>query len=52
MNAPLTIVINAATNGSMRSGIWGVLLTTDGAIRDVSKISDVIFPVWARGTCV
>ncbi len=48
----------------MRSGIWGELLTTaalnrgcvgaiiDGAVRDVSKISDMNFPVWARGTCV
>lgn len=57
-------VFVAAANGSMRSGIWGELLTTaalnrgcvgaivDGAIRDVSKISDMNFPVWARGTCV
>lgn len=57
-------VFIAAANGSMRSGIWGELLTTaalnrgcvgaivDGAIRDVSKISDMNFPVWARGTCV
>lgn len=57
-------VFIAAANGSMRSGIWGELLTTaalnrgcvgaivDGAIRDVSKISDMNFPVWSRGTCV
>lgn len=57
-------VFIAAANGSMRSGIWGELLTTaalnrgcvgaiiDGAVRDVSKISDMNFPVWARGTCV
>jgi regulator of RNase E activity RraA len=48
----------------MRSGIWGELLTTaamnsgcagaivDGAIRDVSKIAAMQFPVVARGTCV
>lgn len=57
-------VLIAAAAGSMRSGIWGELLTTaalnagcvgaivDGAIRDVSKISNMGFPVWARGTCV
>jgi len=57
-------VLIAAAGGSMRSGIWGELLTTaalntgcvgaivDGAIRDVSKISSMNFPVFARGTCV
>ena len=57
-------VIIAAASGSMRSGIWGELLTTaavnsgcagaivDGAIRDVSKIAAMPFPVFARGTCV
>lgn len=57
-------VLIAAAGGSMRSGIWGELLTTaalnsgcvgaivDGAIRDVSKISPMNFPVYARGTCV
>jgi 4-hydroxy-4-methyl-2-oxoglutarate aldolase len=57
-------VLIAAATGSMRSGIWGELLTTaalntgcvgaivDGAIRDVSKISAMKFPVFARGTCV
>jgi regulator of RNase E activity RraA len=57
-------VIIAAASGSMRSGIWGELLTTaamnsgcagaivDGAIRDVSKIAAMQFPVVARGTCV
>lgn len=57
-------VLIAAAGGSMRSGIWGELLTTaalntgcvgaivDGAIRDVSKISAMNFPVFARGSCV
>jgi regulator of RNase E activity RraA len=54
----------AAAGGSMRSGIWGELLTTaarnrgcvgaivDGAVRDVTKIAAMQFPVYARGTCV
>jgi regulator of RNase E activity RraA len=57
-------VLIAAAGGSMRSGIWGELLTTaalntgcvgaivDGAIRDVSKISAMNFPVFALGSCV
>lgn len=57
-------VLIAAAGGSMRSGIWGELLSTaalntgcvgaivDGAIRDVNKISSMRFPVWARGTSV
>jgi len=57
-------VLIAAAAGSMRSGIWGELLTTaaknqgcigaivDGAIRDVSQISELSFPVYARGVCV
>lgn len=57
-------VFIAAAGGSQRSGIWGELLTTaalnsgcvgaivDGAIRDVSKISTMSFPVFARSTCV
>lgn len=57
-------VLIAAAGGSVRSGIWGELLTTaaqnrgcvgaiiDGAIRDVSKIREMDFPVFARGTCV
>lgn len=57
-------VLIAAASGSMRSGIWGELLTTaatnrgcvgaiiDGAIRDVDKISAMNFPVHARGTCL
>ena len=57
-------VLIAAAGGSVRSGIWGELLTTaaknggcvgavvDGAIRDVSKIRAMDFPVYARATCV
>ena len=57
-------VLIAAAGGSMRSGIWGELLTAaalntgcvgaivDGAIRDVSKIAALRFPVFARGSCV
>jgi regulator of RNase E activity RraA len=57
-------VLIAAAGGSVRSGIWGELLTTaalnrgsvgaiiDGAIRDVSKIRAMQFPVFARETCV
>lgn len=54
-------VLIAAAGGSVRSGIWGELLTTavknggcvgaiiDGAIRDVAKIRAMEFPVVARG---
>ena len=57
-------VLIAAAGGSMRSGIWGELLTTaalntgcvgaivDGAVRDIGKISAMNFPIFARGTCV
>lgn len=57
-------VFIAAAGGSMRSGIWGELLTTavtnggcvgaivDGAVRDVGKIREMSFPVVARGTCL
>jgi 4-hydroxy-4-methyl-2-oxoglutarate aldolase len=57
-------VLIAAAAGSMRSGIWGELLTTaarnrgcvgaviDGAARDVSKIRRMSFPLFARGACV
>lgn len=57
-------VLIAAAGGSMRSGIWGELLTTaaknagcvgaivDGGIRDVGKIRAMDFPVFARGVCV
>jgi regulator of RNase E activity RraA len=57
-------VIIAAAGGSMRSGVWGELLSTaaahrgcrgvivDGAVRDVSRMRAMEFPVFARGTCV
>jgi 4-hydroxy-4-methyl-2-oxoglutarate aldolase len=57
-------VLIAAAGGSVRSGIWGELLTTaalnagcvgaiiDGAIRDVTKIRALAFPVFARDYCV
>jgi regulator of RNase E activity RraA len=57
-------VLIAAAGGSMRSGIWGELLSTaarnsgcigavvDGAVRDVSKMTAMGFAVFARGTCV
>jgi 4-hydroxy-4-methyl-2-oxoglutarate aldolase len=57
-------VLIAAAGGSMRSGIWGELLTTaakntgcigavvDGAVRDVAKIRRIGFNLLARGTCV
>jgi len=55
------IFIGAAA-GSMRSGIWGELLSTavkhrgctgaiiDGAVRDVRQMREMEFPVWAVGT--
>lgn len=57
-------VLIAAAGGSMRSGIWGELLSTaarnsgcvgavvDGAVRDTAAMTDMGFPVFARGTCV
>jgi 4-hydroxy-4-methyl-2-oxoglutarate aldolase len=57
-------VMIAAAAGSMRSGIWGELLSTaatcrgcagaiiDGAVRDIGPMIDMGFPVFARGTCV
>src|SRR5206468_3799337 len=57
-------VLIAAAGGSARSGIWGELLTTaarnqgcvgavvDGMIRDVAKIREMQFPVYARGSCI
>ena len=53
-----------AAGGSMRSGIWGELLTTaaknrgcigaivDGAVRDVDKIQTTAFPLFAKGRCL
>src|SRR5436190_942678 len=55
-------VLIAAASGSMRSGLWGELLSTaarrsgcvgaivDGAVRDVVKMTTMGFPVFARGT--
>jgi 4-hydroxy-4-methyl-2-oxoglutarate aldolase len=57
-------VLIAAAGGSMRSGIWGELLSTaarnsgcvgtivDGAVRDVEKMRAMRFPAFARGMCV
>ena len=57
-------VLIAAAGGSMRSGIWGELLSTaarnsgcvgaivDGAVRDTHKMTAMAFPVFARGTCI
>ncbi len=56
-------VMIAAAGGSMRSGIWGELLSqaarnrgcigaiVDGAVRDVRQMRSLEFPCWARGTC-
>jgi regulator of RNase E activity RraA len=56
-------VIVAAAGGSMRSGIWGELLSTaarnsgcvgvivDGAVRDLARMKDMQFPLFARATC-
>src|SRR5207237_1659563 len=55
-------VLVAAASGSMRSGLWGELLSTaartsgcvgaiiDGAVRDVVKMTQMGFAVFARGT--
>jgi regulator of RNase E activity RraA len=55
-------VLIAAAGGSMRSGLWGELLSTaarrsgcvgaivDGAVRDVVKMTAMGFAVFARGT--
>lgn len=57
-------IVIAAAGGSMRSGIWGELLSTaarnsgcigavvDGAVRDVAKMTKMNFPIFARGTIV
>jgi 4-hydroxy-4-methyl-2-oxoglutarate aldolase len=57
-------VLIAAAAGSMRSGIWGELLSTaargsgcvgtivDGAVRDVAKMRAMNFPVFACGTSI
>ena len=55
-------VMVAAASGSMRSGIWGELLSTaaqnrgcigaiaDGAVRDVAQMREMGFACFARGT--
>ena len=57
-------VMICAAGGSLHSALWGELLSTasrntgcigaivDGAIRDVAKIRQMNFPVFARGTSV
>ena len=57
-------VLVAAARGSLRSGVWGELLSTaarnagcvgavvDGAVRDVVQMRAMKFPVFARGTCI
>lgn len=57
-------VLIAAAGGSFRSGVWGELLSTaasnsgcvgaivDGAVRDVTKMRAMGFPVYARGRSV
>jgi 4-hydroxy-4-methyl-2-oxoglutarate aldolase len=57
-------VIIAAANGSLRSGVWGELLSTaarntgcvgvivDGAVRDVRQMRAMCFPCFARATMV
>ncbi len=57
-------VLIAAAGGSFRSGVWGELLSTaasnagcvgaivDGAVRDVTKMRSMGFPVYARGRSV
>lgn len=56
-------VIVCAAGGSMRSGIWGELLSivamkrgcsgviVDGAVRDTRKMTDMGFCAFARGAC-
>ena len=57
-------VLICAAGGSLRSGIWGELLSTaarnrgcvgvvaDGAVRDVARMRAMGFPVFARGTVI
>lgn len=57
-------VLIAAAAGSMRSGIWGELLSTaarnagcvgaivHGAVRDVRQMAEMKFPVYALGTVI
>ena len=57
-------VLVCAAGGSARSGVWGELLSTaarnrgcvgvivDGAVRDVTRMRQMRFPVFARGTVI
>src|SRR5579863_6660294 len=57
-------VMICAANGSMRSAIWGELMSAaarnggcvgaiiDGAARDVARVRAMDFPIYARGTSV
>jgi len=57
-------VLICAASGSLRSGIWGELLSTaarnsgcvgvvvDGAVRDVARMREMSFPVYARETVI
>ena len=57
-------ILIAAAGGSMRSGIWGELLSTaarnrgcigtivDGAVRDLAQMKAMGFPVYARSRCI
>jgi 4-hydroxy-4-methyl-2-oxoglutarate aldolase len=57
-------VLIAAAGGSVRSGIWGELLSTaarnsgcrgaivHGAVRDIAKMREMRFPVFASASCV
>lgn len=57
-------VLVCAAGGSVRSGVWGELLSTaarnagcvgavvDGAVRDVTRMRQMGFPVFARGTVI
>lgn len=56
-------ILIAAADGSMRSGIWGELLSTasrnagcvgaiiDGAVRDIAPMREMEFGVFAKGAC-
>lgn len=57
-------VLIAAASGSVRSGIWGELLSTaasnrgcvgtlvHGAVRDIFKMTEMRFPVFATAKCI
>jgi len=57
-------VLIAAAAGSVRSGVWGELLSTaarnagcvgaiiDGAVRDVAQMTNMGFPIFARSKCI